>query len=673
MLTCDSLAKGIRIRPVILVFVMSLLAPIRASAAYSADGVHPLEPLSKEEIIIAVQVLKAEGKASDSSRFAGISLHEPPKQEVLRYKPGDAMRREAFVVVYERAVGKTFEAIVDITNRRALSWKEIPGVQPGIMQEDYFMLQDIVRSDPQWQEAMRKRGISDFENAQVDPWSAGNFGFPEDQGVRVLRAVTLYKGKSKNAYARPIEGVVAYVNMDKKKVYKLVDTGVVPVAKATGDYSVESIGKQREGPKPLRVSQPEGPSFTIEGHEVAWQNWRFRFGMNTREGLVLYAVGYEDKGKLRSILYRAACSEMLVAYGDPSPAWFFRNGFDEGEAGLGWSPNALESLTDVPENAVFFDATLPNTKGGAYKIPRAVALFERDGGILWKHYDYVTNESRRARELVLYYMATIGNYEYGFHWIFHQDGTLEMDVTMTGLMQTKGVNQSVAPSHNHSQDTYGHIVADGIAAVHHQHYFNFRLDLDVEHVNNNILEMNAQGLPVGPQNPYGNAILMKQTLFRRELEAQRQLNLASGRKWIVIDPSVKSPLGYNPGYALVPGENALPHATPDSSLRARAAFINNHFWVTRYEPSERYAAGDYVNQSKGGEGLPKWTAANRLIENQDVVVWYSMEIDHIPRPEEWPVMAVHHAGFKLIPNGFFDRNPALDVPKPAQVPVAKSQ
>ena len=73
--------------------------------------------------------------------------------------------------------------------------------------------------------------------------------------------------------------------------------------------------------------------------------------------------------------------------------------------------------------------------------------------------------------------------------------------------------------------------------------------------------------------------------------------------------------------------------------------------------------GVYPNQSKGGEGLPQFVSNNESIENTDVVVWYTLGVTHIPRPEEWAVMPVTHVGFKMIPGGFFSRNPALDVPK----------
>ncbi|MBK6796421.1 MAG: hypothetical protein IPG76_06410 [Acidobacteria bacterium] len=91
--------------------------------------------------------------------------------------------------------------------------------------------------------------------------------------------------------------------------------------------------------------------------------------------------------------------------------------------------------------------------------------------------------------------------------------------------------------------------------------------------------------------------------------------------------------------------------------------MNSHLWVTQNNPDEIYAAGLYINQGKGGEGLPKWIKQNRPLENQDVVMWYSLGVTHLPRPEDWPVMPVHKAGFKLMPLGFFDRNPALDLPK----------
>jgi primary-amine oxidase len=631
----------------------SFAAPDRASP-------HPLDPLTKPEITAAVQLLKLAGKVTEHSRFPVLVLHEPPKAEVLKFVPGGPMRREAFVVVYERASNKTFEAVVDLRGQQIVSWKEVLGVQPPDMMEDFQLVDAIVRADPRWQEAIQKRGITDLQQVAIDPWPAGDHGVASENGMRLLSAVSFFKGHAKNYYARPIEGVVAYVNLNTKKVFKFEDTGVVPLPRASADLDVGSVGKLRKTPKPLHLTQPQGPTFEVHGHEVRWQNWRFRYALHPREGLVLYTVGYEDQGKLRSILYRASLSELFVPYGDPGPGWSFRHVFDMGDTGLGWLANSLEPATDCPENASYFDVVFANETGAPYHTPRAVALYERDGGLLWKHYDYTTNESRRARELVLSFIATAGNYEYGFNWVFHQDGCLEMETLLTGIMASKGVAVRTAV---HGKETHGHLVAPNVEAVHHQHFFNFRLDLDVDGTDNQLVELNTESEPGGSLYPNREAIVMKETVLGTEQAAQRKLNLATMRKWKVINPCVKNALGQPVGYLLVPGENSVPFLAPQSPLGKRAGFMYAHVWATAYDPDQMYAAGFYVNQAQGFDGLPRWTAANRSIDNEDLVLWYTLGVTHIPRPEEWPVMPVHRTGFKLLPSGFFARNPALDVPK----------
>jgi primary-amine oxidase len=622
--------------------------------------------LTKDEIALAAKLLKDGGNATNASRFQTIVLREPPKGEVLSYKTGDAFRREAFVIVYEREANQTFEAVVDVKGGKVVSWKEVPGVQPSFMLDDILIIQTAVRKDAQWQAAMRKRGIADFDKVQIEPWPAGNYGFKDEEGVRLIRALSYYRGESKMPYAHPVEGVIAVVDLNKKRVLKLIDEGVVPVPKADFDidekFVEKSWGKLREAPKPLQIVQPKGVSFELRGNEVRWQKWRFRYAMHPREGLVLYTVGYEDGGKIRSVMYRGSLSEMVVPYGDPSVGWFFRNAFDEGEAMVGSLALPLVEGIDVPENATLLSVSRANEAGTSFEAKNVIGIYERDGGVLWKHMDYLTqhNESRRARQLVLSYFANVGNYEYGFNWVFHQDGTLEMEALLTGVMSTKGVMPNAA---HDNYAGYGHLVADGVEAVHHQHFFNFRLDLDVDGTSNTVVEQNTEALPPGKDNPYNNAFVMKETALKTEAEAQRQLNLATHRRWRVINPNNKNTLGQPTGYLLSTGESSIPIAAVNSSVRQRAGFVNSHLWVTPQAPDEIYAAGLYINQSKGGEGLPAWTKQNRLLENKDVVVWYTFGVTHIPRPEDWPVMPVHKAGFKLMPVGFFTQNPALDVPK----------
>lgn len=640
------------------------LALIAVPAFAAVDNLHPLDPLTKDEILETVEVLRAAEKADSETAYSLIALHEPPKAEVLGWQPGQAFRRESFAVLYQRAKNRTSEAVVDLRRHELVSWKNVPGVQPSFLLEDAEIVDRAIRADPRFAEAMRTRGITDLAKVGIGDWPGGYFGDKQTEGVRFRRAEFFYHDAT-NSSDRVIENINAEVNLNTGKVIRFEDDGPVPIPAEGAGLDAIHIDHEREGLKPLLIEQPQGASFAVRGHEVRWQNWRFRFGLHGREGLVLYTVGYEDGGKVRPILYRGSCSEMVVPYGDPSAGWFFKNAFDAGEDSFGRYAAPLEPQRDYPANAATFDAVLASERGDWFRIPRAVALYERDGGLLWKHDDRgrSRNESRRGRELVLSWIATVGNYDYAFNWVFHQEGTLEMEVLLTGFMETKAVAlKKVDDPQEHSGDLrYGHLVAPNVLAVHHQHFFNFRLDLDVDGPRNSVVEMNTRALPAGPDNPYRNAFTMDETPMRNEKEASRQMSLAESRRWTVLNLEATNSLGYPAGYTLLPGENSVAYAAPDSWVRKRAGFINAPFWVTPYDPDQMYAAGFYVNQSKGEDGLQRWVEAKRSIENQDVVLWYTMGITHIPRPEEYPVMAAHKAGFKLVPNGFFNRNPGMDV------------
>jgi primary-amine oxidase len=629
---------------------------------------HPLDPLTASEITVVVEALRAHPEVPAQAFFPTIALREPSKDEVRAFKPGMPLRRDAFAVVFDRPSNRTFEAIVNLRAKAVTSIKEVPGAQPLIMLEEFDRVPPLVRAHPAFREAIRKRGITNIDDVQVDPWAPGLLDpRTEPRTTRWIRALAYLKGKQNNGYARPIEGVVALVNLTEMRVERVIDSGVSPVPPQTADLDERAIGALREAPKPLQHVQPRGPSFTVSGHEVRWQKWRFRFSVHPREGLVLHMVSYEDQGRVRPILYRASLSEMLVPYADPASSWSFRNAFDEGEYGLGRLTDSLELGTDAPRHARFSDAVFADDLGKPMTVPRAVAIYERDGGILWKHFEYYNgrSDSRRARELVVFSLVTVGNYDYGFSWIFRQDATMELQVVLTGIMLAKGVDTNAVSTHNGDEveSRFWHLVAPNVASVHHQHFFNFRLDFDVDGAANSVREVNVRALPRGAENPTLNAFVMEETALGTESEAQRDLNLATARRWLVVNPDVRNSLGQSAAYLLAPGENAVPYLHPDSPIRQRAGFVNHHFWATAFNPGEQYAAGAYPNQSEPGQGLPAWTRANRSLARQDVVVWYTFGITHVPRPEEWPVMSVTMAGFKLLPVSFFARNPALDVPK----------
>jgi primary-amine oxidase len=654
---CDASSDFLHCR----LLLLAILVIASPSLAQPPAPRHALDALTADEIRAAAKLLNAAPQFPAAAKFSTIVLKEPPKSEVLAFTAGMSVRREAFAIVLDRPGNRTFEAVVDLNAGRVSSWTEVKGVQPLVLVEEYDEIVTLVKADARWQTAMRKRGFENFDDIQIDTWAAGIVPVAH-RGARLLRALSYFKGQQTNFYGRPIEGVTALVNMNTRQVVEVNDSGIVPLPPPSQELDEKSTGT-REAPKPLLITQPDGASFTLNGQEIRWQKWRFRYTMHPREGLVLHTVGYEDDGRVRPILYRASLSEMVVPYADPDRNWRWRSAFDVGEYSVGRLASSIESKTDAPAYATLLDATFADDNGAPYVLERAVGIYERDGGMLWKHYEGYskTNESRRARQLVVFFIATIGNYDYALNWIFHQDGTIEADAALSGIMLPKGVKEAKV-SHAAMAPT-GHLVSANVVAPHHQHFFNFRLDFDVDGPSNSVHEMNTRAMAPGAANPAANGMVMHETRLERELLAKRQLSLQTARHWLVVNPTAENALGQHPSYILVPGVNSVPYVAPASGVRQRAGFINNHFWATRYNADELSAAGAYPNQSTGGDGLPKWIGNNESLVGQDVVVWYTMGVTHIPRPEEWPIMPVTHVGFKMIPGGFFARNPALDVPK----------
>ena len=202
---------------------------------------HPLDPLTAAEIETAAKVLTAAPQFPAEAQFATIVLKEPPKSDVLSYTPGTPIARQAFAVILDRKRNRAFEAVVDVKAPRVVSWNEVKGVQPVVLEHEYDVLVDIVKKDPRWQAAMRKRGINDFDKVQIDNWAVGQVA-PQYQKRRLLRALSYFKGESTNFYGRPIEGVVALVDMNTEKVVEFIDTGVVPLPPPSQELDEKSTG-----------------------------------------------------------------------------------------------------------------------------------------------------------------------------------------------------------------------------------------------------------------------------------------------------------------------------------------------------------------------------------------------------------------------------------------------
>jgi primary-amine oxidase len=607
-----------------------------------------------------VSILRRDAGVGERWRFASIELREPSKATVTDHRPHRPVVREAELICWNRDDERTFKALVSLSEDSLLSWEHQPGVQPSLTVDEVHEADEAMRREPRLIAALARRGITDMDCVMVEAWAYGGHLVPEAyRGRRLAWCDVWYRATdAASQYAHPVSGLHPILDLNRMELLEVEDDGHTEMPDVMGEYAPKLVpGQQlRDDIRALEIVQPDGPSFTLDGNRLEWQKWSLRIGFNHREGLVLHTVGYEDGGHIRSVAHRMSFAEMVVPYRDPSVDHYRRTAFDIGEWGLGFMTTSLELGCDCLGDITYLDAVLHTGSGEPYTITNAICIHEEDSGVQWKHIDLASGaETRRQRRLVVSFHVTVGNYEYLIYWRFYQDGNIESEVRATGIMVTTSLGDGQA-------SPYGTVVDTDTYAPHHQHFIVARLDLDIDGESNSVLASDTLASPVGADNPHGVALVQHRTPLRTEREGIQDYDWATQRSWIVVNDTVRNRLGGPVGYKLVPGASFPAMLPADSPVLRRAAAIGHTLWVTPFAEDERWPCGEFVVQSETDTGLPVWTVQDRPIANTDVVLWYVFGIHHITRPEEWPIMSVDTVSFWLKPVGFFDRNPALDVP-----------
>jgi len=643
---------------------MMIVTSSPGSAGIVADTgrSHPLDPLTAAEIQQVAAILRRERAVGASWRFASIELREPGKDVLPALEAGEQTRREALAVCWNREDGQAWRAVVSLTGGVVTSWEHLPGQHPNMTVDEWHECDQMLRAHPALADALARRGITDMSLVLTDVWAYGAALVPKRyRGLRLGWSDVWYRGTALgNPYAHHVTGLHPIVDLNSMRLLEIEETTAGGAATAQpevmGEYRPELIPVPLRQIKPLQVSQPEGVGFTLEGRLLSWQNWQLRVGFNHREGLVLHQVGFRDGGRLRSVAHRLSFAEMIVPYRDPAPDHYRRTAFDIGEWGLGFMTTSLELGCDCLGEITYLDAVVHDSRGEPRIITNAVCIHEEDNGVLWKHVDHAAGvEVRRSRRLVISFHVTVANYEYLVYWRFYQDGNIECEVRATGIMVTSHFADD-------GQPRYGTLVDQITYAPFHQHFIVARLDMEVDGPNNTVYVTESVPATAGQDDPYGLGLSVRETPLRTESEGQQDYDWSTQRGWKVVNDNVSNRLGTKPGYKLVPSAAFPPLLDHSSPAYERAQAIGHTLWVTPYREDERWPCGDFPNLSETDRGLPAWTAQNRTIENTDVVLWYVFGIHHITRPEDWPVMPADIVSFWLKPSGFFDRNPALDVP-----------
>lgn len=634
----------------------------------------PLNPLSAAEIQATVDILKASGRYQAGYRFTEISVKTPPKDQVWNFaltgQPVQAPRQAAFVVLDGK---KVIEGAVDLAARKVVGWKEVEGAHGMVLLDDFAAVQAAIEASPGYAQALAKRGIHDVKKVIGTPLTVGYFDGKDmlQQEDRLLKVVSYLDVGDGNYWAHPIENLVAVVDLVQKKVIKIEDQGVIPVPMKATPYD----GRDRKAtaaPKPLEITEPEGKNYTIAGNTLHWRNWDLHLRLDSRVGLVLSTVTYNDKGTKRKVMYEGSLGGMIVPYGDPDVGWYFKAYLDSGEYGMGTLTSPIQRGKDAPENAVLLDATLADYSGKAATVPNAIAVFERYAGPEFKHQEMgQPNVSVERRELVVRWISTVGNYDYIFDWVFAENGTIGINAGATGIEAVKGVASRTMADTTAAEDTrYGTLLDHHIVGTTHQHIYNFRLDLDVDGEANTLTEVDPVVLPNTRGGPRTSTMQTTTRTVATEQEAAQKFDPATIR--LLSNTAKTNKVGNPVSYQLIPyagGTHPIAKGAnfgQDEWIYHRLSFMDKQLWVTRYNPDEMFPEGKFPNRSKTDTGLGQFTANNQSIANTDDVVWLTTGTTHVARAEEWPIMPTEWVHALLKPWNFFDETPTLGLNQPAK-------
>ncbi|KAI9840268.1 MAG: Copper amine oxidase [Sclerophora amabilis] len=651
--------------------VLDRLKQVAQHVTGNAPASHPFDPLSETEIETAVSIVRQE---YGSLFYNAITLWEPRKSQMLEWLADRVDGRRPPRVADVVAIGKgskVYDGLVDLREEKIIKWESIEGVQPLITMEDLQIVEHVCREDSKVIEQCGLIGIpkEDMHKVYCDPWTIGydeRFG----NNVRLQQALMYYRPHIDDSqYTYPLDFCPIF-NADTHEIIH-IDVPPVrrPVNKAPpNNYhpaAIEAEGGYRKDLKPLNITQPQGVSFQVDGRQVSWQNWNIHVGFNYREGLVLNNITYNDRGTVRPVFYRISLAEMVVPYGNPEHPHQRKHAFDLGEYGGGYMTNSLSLGCDCKGAIHYMDAAFVNKAGASTTIKNAICIHEEDAGVLFKHTDFRDNSVivTRGRKLIISHVFTAANYEYCVYWIFHQDGTIQLEIKLTGILNTYAMNPG--------EDTkgWGTEVYPGVNAHNHQHMFCLRLDPNIDGPQNTIFQVDAArgpGQPGSAENRYGNAFYADRKKYATVKEGVADYDGSTSRTWDMSNTNKLNEYSHKPvSYKLVSREVPTLLPKPGGLVWKRAGFARHAVHVTRYDDEQIHPAGRHVPQTSGepSKGLPEWISdGDASIDNTDVVLWHTFGITHFPSPEDFPVMPAEPMTLLLRPRNFFLRNPALDVP-----------
>lgn len=569
--------------------------------------------------------------------------------------------------------GRAYEVICDLSTAEIVDFKLLSeGLQPSLHPEELGEAENALRKNSEVVSLARQVGVEP-ENLYADGWSIGyDDRFP--LGQRIQQCL-LYarKDEHENLYAHPMDFSVV-LDLNTHEVLS-IDFG--PVRSADGndtidgrppssmditaqkalfnsnrervkppmesyDYLPELMAQDpkmpalREDLKPLNIVQPDGVSYQLRGNEVSWQKWNFHVGYHPRDGLVISTVTYKDGNDIRPLFYRLSVAEMVVPYAETSFPHARKFAFDVGEYGMGTLANSLKIGCDCLGTISYLDGCFIGLDGKPTTIEQCICIHEEDAGLAFKHTDYRPggqNHSVRNRKLVIQMLCTIANYEYIFNYNFYADGNIEVQVRLTGIL-----NLALKAPGDEESNPYGIEVAPSVNAQLHQHVFSLRVDPMIDGHENSVIQSDVVASPssTGSEGNYlGNGFLLDKKVLNEtgsydwKAEAHRTWTIANSKKKHYAS-------GLPASYRIHTRDYETLATRPDSMVSKRAQFATKALWITRHDENQLWPAGKYVAQQRGtsNDSISRWIEPKDNTEDEDIVVWVTFGVTHIPRPEE---------------------------------------
>ncbi|MBO6755976.1 MAG: tyramine oxidase [Roseibium sp.] len=648
-------------------------ALVLSGAAAFAQS-HPLDGLSAEEITSVTTILRDNGTATDDTLYPLIELREPHKSEV---RSGSAPDRKATVHLFKD--GTFHEAVVNITDREVERAAPLDG-QPMVMFAEFITAMETALGDPRMAAGLEKRGLTP-DDVFCLPLTAGNFFTDAEQGKRLMKVPCYVNPTGSNFYAKPIEGLFAAVDLAAAEVLDVIDEEPVAIPQDAWGYTEEEIAGRaslRADRVTAAVTGEPGSGITVNGSQISWDIWQMRVRTDKRPGVVLSDINVRDGDRWRSVLYQAHLSEVFVPYMDPTSGWYWRTYMDSGEYGFGLFLSPLTRGVDCPSYATFLPALIHDDNGNPLEIPDALCVFERNiGDPAWRHFEvfaqgpdtFVPAEGRPDTELVVRSASEVGNYDYLIDYRFKQNGEIHIKIGATGLDAVKGVNSTSMADATAAKDTrYGRLIAPNLVAPYHDHYFNFRLDFDIDGPDNTMMVQNIVAGDVPADSPRKSFWTVRSDRVDSEKAGTFQISAFKPKYFHIMNTNADGYLGYRPGYMIHHGSIAYgPFDFEGDPPMVRNRYIENSVWTTAYDPEERYAGGKLAFASDGSDGLHAWIEDDEDLTNTDLVTWFTAGFHHIPRMEDWPVMSTEWKTVHIMPMNFFPMNPAITIRTPKAV------